>query len=187
MLKLIKRTVIAVILLFFAALVLRYYVIPQYILPLKYSVYVEKYSEKYNIDKYLIYAVIHSESSFESEAISHKDAKGLMQITPDTGKWAAEIIGIKDFEEKDLYDPETNIMIGCWYLSRLMKQFNGEEATALAAYNAGSGKVSGWLSDEKYSSDGRTLDTIPYEETLKYVKKVSFIYRLYELVYNSGV
>lgn len=186
MFKFIKRAVLAVILVLIAAAVLRFFVIPRYVLPLKYSEYVEKYSEQYGVDKYLVYAVIHSESSFESEALSHKDAKGLMQITPDTGKWAAEIIGIEDFDEEDLFDPETNIRIGCWYISRLMNQFDGIEKTAVAAYNAGSGKVAGWLSDKAYSADGKNLDTIPYEETLKYVKRVDLIYKMYTFIYNSG-
>ncbi len=168
---------------FIVAVVGRYFVIPNFILPQKYSGFVEKYSDEYGIDKHLVYAVIHSESGFKNDALSHKEAKGLMQITESTGSWAAEKIGIDDFKTEDLYDPETNIRIGCWYLSELIVQFEGEVSTALAAYNAGNGKVSEWLDNPEYSIDGKTLTTIPYEETLNYVKRVNLINVLYDMVY----
>lgn len=181
--KVIKWIITFVVFLLLVAGIFRFFVVPEYILPKKYSEFVEKYSEEYNIDEYLVYSVIHAESGFKKEAVSHKAAIGLMQITESTGQWAAEKIGIEGFETDNLHDPETNIKIGCWYLSELLKQFDGEISTALAAYNAGNGKVSGWLSDPEYSNDGKTLFKIPYEETLNYVRKIELIYKLYEFVY----
>lgn len=181
--KTVKWIITFAVFLLLAAAVFRYFVVPEYILPKKYSEIVEKYSDEYNIDEYLVYSVIHAESGFKKEAVSHKAAKGLMQITESTGQWAAEKIGIEDFETNDLLEPETNIKIGCWYLSELLEQFDGEKTTALAAYNAGSGKVNGWLSEAEYSLDGKTLNKIPYEETLNYVRKIELIYKLYKFVY----
>ncbi|MBQ2753042.1 MAG: lytic transglycosylase domain-containing protein [Firmicutes bacterium] len=182
-LKIIKWFLIIAGIIFILADVGRYYLIPEVLLPTKYSGYVEKYADEYNIDKYLVYSVIKTESGFKNEAVSNKSAKGLMQITENTGKWAAEKIGIEDFDVEDLHDPETNIRIGCWYLSYLLNQFDGELSTALAAYNAGSGKVREWLENSDHSSDGITLDTIPYEETLNYVNRVSMTLYLYLKVY----
>lgn len=182
-LKIIKWFLIIAGIIFILAVVGRYYLIPEVLLPTKYSGYVEKYADEYNIDKYLVYSVIKTESGFKNEAVSNKSAKGLMQITENTGEWAAEKIGIEDFDVEDLHDPETNIRIGCWYLSYLLNQFDGELSTALAAYNAGSGKVREWLENSDYSSDGITLDTIPYEETLNYVNRVSMTLYLYLKVY----
>jgi len=182
-LKIIKWILIIAGIIFILAVVGRYYLIPEILLPTKYSGYVEKYADEYNIDKYLVYSVIRTESGFNNEAVSNKSAKGLMQITESTGKWAAEKIGIADFDAEALHDPETNIRIGCWYLSYLLSQFNGELSTALAAYNAGDGKVREWLENNDYSSDGIILDTIPYEETLNYVNRVSMTLYLYLKVY----
>ena len=66
-----------------------------------------------------------------------------MQITDKTGQWAAKELGIKDYSDEKLYDPEINIQIGCWYINKLLNQFEDVE-TSLAAYNAGSGNVSKW-------------------------------------------
>jgi soluble lytic murein transglycosylase len=141
---------------------------------------IKKYSEEYGLEPATVCAFINAESRFDNEAVSHKGAKGLMQIIDGTAQWAAEEIPIEDFSTEDITDPETNIRIGCWYLSRLEKQFNGDRMLIAAAYNAGSGKVSGWLGDESYSQDGQTLNKIPYDETDKYVRKIS----LYEKVYR---
>ena len=182
-LKIIKWLFILAGIIFILAAAVKYYLIPEILLPTKYSEYVERYADEYNIDKYLVYSVIRTESGFENEAISTKSAKGLMQITESTGKWAADKIGIDDFDADDLHDPETNIRIGCWYIAYLLGQFNGELSTSLAAYNAGHSKVREWLENSSYSSDGITLDTIPYEETLNYVKRVRITLYLYLKVY----
>ncbi len=182
--KFVKWVITIVIFIAMAMGIFRFFVLPEYILPIKYSEFVEKYSREYDIDKYLVYAVIYTESKFKDSALSHKEAKGLMQITESTGAWAAEKMGIEGFETEDLYEPETNIRIGCWYLRELLNQFEGVDETALAAYNAGNGKVSEWLGNADYSKDGKKLDKIPYEETLKYVKKVDFIKKLYVYIYD---
>ena len=156
--------------------------IPIYICPKKYNEYVEKYSKEYDLNENLVYAVIRAESNFDYEATSRKYAKGLMQITDATGLWAMQEMGLNDITPEKLYDPETNIMIGCWYLRKLTDQFNNTD-TALAAYNAGSGNVSKWLNDENYSKDGVTLYKIPYGETDKYTKKIVIFKFLYDFFY----
>ena len=105
-----------------------------------------------------------------------------MQITEGTAKWGAEEIGIGEFNIDLLFDPETNIRIGCWYISRLLNQYKSLES-ALAAYNAGSGNVTKWLNDTAYSSDGITLKHIPFKETKNYLFKVKFFKKLYEIRY----
>ena len=151
--------------------------------PKKFSNYVEKYSGEYGLEDNLVYAVIKSESNFESNAVSHKDAKGLMQISEMTGLWAAEALEIKDYTAESLFNPEINIRIGCWYLRKMLDQFNVEK-TALAAYNAGSGNVSGWLLENCYTSDGVNLDSIPFDETKKYVQKVENVKKIYRYLYS---
>lgn len=144
---------------------------------------VKKYSEKYGVDKSLIAAMIHTESSFDKDAVSYKGASGYMQIMEQTANWAAEEIGIEDFTYDMIKEPEINIEIGCWYISKLINQY-GNVDTALAAYNAGSGNVSKWLLDEKYSDDGVTLKEIPYIETKYYIVKVNNRKKIYEYLFK---
>ena len=153
-----------------------------FLYPRKYSVYVEKYSKEYNLDENFVYSIIKAESKFNPNALSHKGAKGLMQIADITRDWA--IVELDLEKDIDIYDPEINIMIGCWYLNRLYKEF-GNTDLVIAAYNGGSGNVSKWLADEKYSQDGKKLHIIPFDETDKYVKKVNRNYEQYNKIYGK--
>lgn len=161
--------------------------LPQYkekIYPLHYEELIKEYSREYSLDPYLVSAVIWTESRFNPEAKSHKNAMGLMQITPQTGQWAADMLKLEGFNVDDLYDPELSIRLGCWYLDRLRTQFNGNMDIALAAYNGGSGNVSKWLKDTRYSKDGKTLDHIPFQETKEYILKVNAAYEQYKSLYD---
>lgn len=152
--------------------------------PLNYQEHIIKYSDKYDIDPFLVAAIIRVESKYYTYAMSSKGAMGLMQILPTTGKWAAEEIGITNFNNEMLYNPEINIEIGCWYISKLLKQFNNNIRLIVAAYNGGSGNVSKWLNDPEYSSDGKNLNNIPFKETDQYVEKVIKSYEIYKKLYD---
>lgn len=180
--KFIKK-VVSLILLFIVFILLSRFVLLPHIFPRRYQFYVEQYAEKYFLETSLVYAVIFTESRFQPNAISPKDAKGLMQITDKTGQWAADTIGFP-YTQYSLYNPEVNIQIGCWYLNKLMIQFQEPIETALAAYNAGSGNVSKWLENPQYSEDGKQLKEIPFGETKRYVKKVLVIKKIYEMLYE---
>ena len=150
--------------------------------PIMYKENINKYSKIYELDPFLVLSVIKQESSFDKDATSKKSAKGLMQISNITGEWASETLELDDFQIDDLYDEKTNIMIGTWYLNKLIKQF-GDIDLALAAYNAGSGNVQTWLKDKSYSEDGKKLDQIPFKETRDYVYKVQKYYNVYKNIY----
>lgn len=160
-------------------------IILKIVYPLKFSEEVNKYSQEFDIDPLLVFAVMKAESNFDRYAASGKGAKGLMQITDKTGIWAAEKIGIKDFSSANLFIPDTNIHIGCWYLSKLKKQFNGDITLAITAYNGGSGRVQEWLKNEELSSTGKSLEKIPFIETDKYVKKVLREYEIIKYIYGE--
>ena len=149
------------------------------IYPKKHSEYVSKYAEEFNIDENLVYSVIKAESKFRSDAISNKGAKGLMQISDITRNWAIEELQLGKI---DVFDPETNIKIGCWYLNKLFKEF-GDVNLVIAAYNGGSGNVSKWLENREYSQDGEKLHNIPFRETDNYVNKVNKNYEMYNKIY----
>ncbi len=152
--------------------------------PVKYSEYVEKYAKQYDVDVNLVYAVIRTESSFISEAQSHLNARGLMQITDDTFKWAKSRMNEQDDSTTydDLYDSETNIKYGTFILSLLIDEFQTEE-TAVAAYHAGWGNVKNWLNDPDKSKDGVSIIDIPINNTRDYVDKVAKAKKVYESIY----
>jgi soluble lytic murein transglycosylase len=151
--------------------------------PMKYSTYIYKYSKTYNLDPYLVAAVIKTESDYNSNAKSSKDAYGLMQITAPTAEEIAKVAGITNFQKEKLFQPEYNIMIGCCYLEDLYIEFKNFDLV-IAAYNGGRGNVKNWLSDSKYSKDGKTLNYIPYSETEQYLKKVKVYHNIYKWLYK---
>lgn len=153
--------------------------------PLGYLDLIKKYSNEYNVDPYLVAAIINVESRYDKEAISSKKARGLMQISPTTGEWAAEELAIEDFTLEKLFEPEINIRIGTWYLKVLSEEFDNNLQLILAAYNGGSGNVSKWLGNKDYSKDGLVLSKIPFKETEEYIKKVERNLKIYRIIYKS--
>ena len=93
-------------------------------------------------------------------------------------------LGMEDFEEENLHDPETNIQMGCWYLKFLSDKFDGDTTKIAAAYNAGHNRVSEWMTDPEHSTDGETLDNIPFEETKNYVERERQSYEIYKFLYK---
>lgn len=161
------------------------YIIKEKFFPYKYKEYVDRYSSQYDLDPLFVLAVIKTESKFDDDAHSHKNAVGLMQITVETGEWAAREMGYNTFSKEDLYNEEYNIKMGCWYLRRLNDTFNKDLDLTIAAYNAGPTNVQSWLINEKYSSNGKSIDYIPFGETKKYVDKVNTYYNIYEYLYRN--
>jgi len=156
-------------------LVNRYY-------PLRYLDIVNEHAEMFDLEPDLILAVIHAESRFNSSAVSRAGASGLMQIMESTAYWLAPQMGLDDFNyETQIFDPEVNIHIGTFYLNMLINRF-GDVDVALAAYNAGSGRVRGWLGDPEFSEDGVTLDHIPFPETRNYIERVATNRRIYSII-----
>ncbi|MDI3310022.1 MAG: lytic transglycosylase domain-containing protein [Thermoanaerobacterium sp.] len=152
--------------------------------PKKYSQQVYFYSNQYGVDPNLIFAMIKAESNFNPDSVSSKGAIGLMQVIPETGTWVANYIGIKNFSVNMLFNPDYNINIGTWYLKYLLNQFNNDVTLAVAAYNGGSGNVSNWLKDKRYSENGSDLKKVPFSETDKYIKKVLKYYKIYTNLYR---
>jgi len=149
--------------------------------PLAYEDLIARYSDDYGLDPHLVAAIINVESGFDPEAVSRVGAQGLMQIMPETGEWIAGKLSVES--PPNLFDPETNISMGAWYLGFLEERFGHDRDLVLAAYNAGHGRVAEWLEDPQYS-DGAVLTSIPYEETEDYVKKVNHAYEKYKEYYE---
>lgn len=144
----------------------------RYLYPYPYREIVEKYADTYGVDSSLAAGVILSESKFRNDVHSHRGAVGLMQLMPDTAYWIAEQLDDTSFSLSKLYEPETNIRYGIWYLSSLQKEFGGNEILTLAAYNAGRGNVHEWMQRYGWTMDFARMEEIPYEETRAYVQAV---------------
>lgn len=138
-------------------------------------------AEEFDLDPYLVCGVIFTESAFRPEARSNVGALGLMQLMPATGLEEAELLEIEGVTEDRLTEPALNIRLGCNYLRKLLDEF-GTESVALAAYNAGPGRVRQWLKEYGKKEDGSIL-YIPYPETSKYVGRVQSAKGVYERLY----
>jgi soluble lytic murein transglycosylase len=135
------------------------------------------------LDPLLVAAVIRAESNYWTWAASRKGAMGLMQITPSTARWIAAQRGQADFDERMLYDPATNIAMGCWYLRHLLDQFHGNLPAALAAWNGGRTNVTGWLTAGHWSGTAGDLADIPFGETRTFVGRVLSYLAWYQQLY----
>lgn len=152
--------------------------------PLHYTEAVEAAAAEYALPPSLLYAVVRTESNFRPEAVSSAGARGLMQITEETFAWAqGKLDEPSPLSADALYDPALNVRYGAYILSFLQAQFSDLDV-ALAAYNAGSGRVQQWLEDDAYSLDGKTLTAIPYAETAHYVQKVRLAQQRYQELYK---
>jgi|GEM_PF-397374 soluble lytic murein transglycosylase len=121
-------------------------------------------------DPFLVAAVMREESHFNPGAVSPVGALGLMQIMPSTGKQIAKELG-EGFRKGSLLDPGTSIRFGSWYLGQILKRFNGDAVLAIAGYNAGPNAAARWAAALPVETD-EFVESIPYEETRGYVKRV---------------
>lgn len=140
--------------------------------PIRYANQVNSNACRSNIDPAIIFALIRQESMLDSNALSPVGARGLMQIMPTTGQHIAGELGESWQSEKLLFNPELNIHYGSAYYRKLLDRFNGHFILATAAYNAGPSRVAKWLPIDKSVPADIWIETIPYEETRKYVTKV---------------
>ena len=135
----------------------------------------------------MLYAFIRTESNFDPMADSDAGARGLMQITEVTFDWIkSKIAPTEDLTFEDLYDPETNIRFGSYFVSYCLLRYQDDLATAAAAYHSGWGTVDDLLAQEQYSADGKTLDHYPYPQMRLYVKKITSSYQHYQEIYNAS-
>ena len=152
--------------------------------PQEYSQQVKKYAAEFGVEEPLIYAVMRTESGFRPEVESYVGAIGLMQLMPSTFDWLQEKLdGEIVYDASSLTDPDVSIRYGTYLLSVLLKQYDNVQDTAIAAYNAGTTTVDGWLGDNNCSLDGKTLTNIPYDETKQYVERVDHAYEMYKKLY----
>lgn len=146
--------------------------------PIFYGDILNKYAGVYKIDPLLVAAIINVESKFWTHAKSPVGAIGLMQIMPETGREVAGKLKIYNFHDHDLYVPEINIEIGCYYLDEIRKECGNDQIALLASYNAGKNVVKNW----KAAGQKLEIAQIPYKETRNFVKQVLHTYKRLKIV-----
>jgi soluble lytic murein transglycosylase len=144
-----------------------------------YREHVKNYAAQQALDEAWIYGLIRQESRFVPGARSSAGANGLMQLMPATAKWVASKMGLPNYRWSQTSDIETNISLGTWYLRHVLDSLDNYPLLASAAYNAGPGRARAWRSDT--AMEGAVYaETIPFNETRDYVKKVMSAASYYE-------
>jgi len=151
--------------------------------PVEHENLIRKYARENGIEPAYVAAVIMAESSYRTDAVSSVNAQGLMQLLPSTGEWVAKKLN-ESYASGSLFDPETNLRYGCWYLGWLMERYDGSMKCASSAYHQGQGTVDKWLKNPDYSADGRTLKEIPSDATRSYVERILKYYEKYDEIYG---
>jgi soluble lytic murein transglycosylase len=137
------------------------------VFPIKYSTEIKQVATKYDIDEATLYSIVKIESDFRATIISHRGARGLMQIMPATGQWIAETHLI-EYSDEMLLLPKYNVNIGAIYISHLLNRYQGDMEKVLVAYNAGPSR----LKDESWKN---------FKETKNYLVKFKIAHFFYKI------
>jgi len=159
--------------------------------PFDYQELIEREAYENNLHPAFVAAIVLNESSFNPYAEnSGTGARGLMQMMEDTAQWIYESIGMgADYSFDLMYNAETNVEYGCWYLSYLSSKFGGDPILVAAAFHSGQTNVLNWLNDEDYSSDQQTIamENFPEGNTKTYVQRVLDAFAVYRRLYYEEV
>lgn len=124
-----------------------------------------------NLEEAWVYGLMRQESRFVTSAKSGVGASGLMQVMPSTARWIARKLGLKDYRESLLHQLDTNLTLGTYYMKNMLSSLDDSPVLASAAYNAGPGRARRWRADMPLEG-AIYAETIPFDETRDYVKKV---------------
>ncbi len=152
--------------------------------PKPYWTDLKKFSSDNALDPYMVASLIRQESEFNPNAVSNKNALGLMQLLPRVGKGVAKQEKLKHFSPQQLFTPAINLQLGTRYFRSMVDQFGGFEY-ALAAYNAGDDRVKDWQAAGKYRDIQEFVESIPFTETREYVQAIMRNANVYRQLYGA--
>ncbi len=139
--------------------------------PTPYRADLQEHLRDNNLDEAWVYGLMRQESRFTARARSTVGAAGLMQVMPTTARWAAHRLGLKGYRKESIHKLDINLKIGTYYLKTVLARFDNNPVLASAAYNAGPGRAQQWRGDRPLEG-AIYIETIPFDETRDYVKKV---------------
>ena len=153
--------------------------------PLPYEPSLRREAAKNSFDPMLAAGLIRQESTFQADAVSHKNAVGLMQVLPQTGKLMARQLRVR-YTKNSLFEPDFNLQVGMVYAAGLLRNLGAPEY-ALAAFNAGEDRIALWRSERNYDEIPELVESIPFTETRDYVQIVLRNAEVYRMIYGSTV
>jgi len=137
-----------------------------------------------DLPPYLVAAIARQESAFAPQVVSRAGARGLLQIMPETGRWWASRMGIRDYNRDALFHPEINVHLGTAYFADLNRRY-GDLQLSLIAYNAGPTRARRWRQRPSYAIDPELfVEQIPFNETRTYVRNIQTQVRIYRHLYG---
>jgi len=151
--------------------------------PLPYEAALRREAAKNDFDPMFAAGLIRQESTFQADAVSHKNAIGLMQVLPKTGKLLAKQLKVRYTKDK-LFEPDYNIEIGMVYIAALVR-LTGAPEYAAAAYNAGEDRIAAWKAERNYEEIPEVVESIPFTETREYVQIVLRNTQVYRMIYGQ--
>jgi soluble lytic murein transglycosylase len=152
--------------------------------PLPYEAALRREAAKNDFDPMFAAGLIRQESTFQADAVSHKNAIGLMQVLPKTGKLLARQLKVRYTKDK-LFEPDYNIEIGMVYIASLVR-LTGAPEYAAAAYNAGEDRIAAWKAERNYEEIPEVVESIPFTETREYVQVVLRNSQVYRMIYGQA-
>jgi soluble lytic murein transglycosylase-like protein len=155
-------------------------------LPLCYPAELLDASRTHHLHPALILAIMRNESLYQADILSGANARGLMQVLPSTAAKICRRTGQTTPDYDQLFEPAVNIELAAWYISALIEEFDGQLPLALASYNAGPFNVKRWVRQAPNISMELFVETIPFEQTNQYVKKILGTFYEYRMHY-AGV
>jgi soluble lytic murein transglycosylase len=151
--------------------------------PLPYEPALRREAAKNGFDPMLAAGLIRQESTFQADAVSHKNAVGLMQVLPQTGRLMARHLKVR-YTKNSLFEPDFNLQVGMVYVAGLLRDLGAPEY-ALAAFNAGEDRIALWRSERTYEEIPELVESIPFTETRDYVQIVLRNAEVYRMIYGS--
>ena len=144
----------------------------------------KRFASANGLDPYMVASLIRQESEFNPNAVSNRNALGLMQLLPKVGKGVAKQEKLKHFSVPQLFTPAINLQLGTKYFRSMVDEFGGFEY-ALAAYNAGDDRVKDWQSQGKYRDVQEFVESIPFTQTREYVQAIMRNANVYRQLYGT--
>jgi soluble lytic murein transglycosylase len=152
--------------------------------PIPYKDQIAERARELGMDPHYVQGLIRQETRFMATLRSHAGASGLMQVMPATARWTARRIGLQ-YTPDMIHDPSVNLRLGTGYLKMVLDAFEGSQALAAAAYNAGPSRPRRWR-EGSWLDAAAWAETIPFGETRDYVKKVLTNAAIYEALASGG-
>jgi soluble lytic murein transglycosylase len=150
--------------------------------PRAYPEAAQAYGRAFGSPELFVYAIMRKESSYFPFAVSSSDARGLLQLIPTTADHVAKKLALPSYTD-ELFDPDTNLHLGIAYLGGLLHRFQGQEALAAGAYNAGARAMMRWCDQWRGRPLDEFIELITYDQAREYIKRVLGIYARYRHLY----